>query len=66
MKAVKHLKQLGSNNSDDNIQSKLPVESVTTGDVENTKYSADIWDDESEGERREIMKSASQFILEGA
>jgi hypothetical protein len=63
---LKHLKPLGSINSDDDVQSELPVESATTGDVENTSYCDHILDDESEGERRDIMKSASLLILGGA
>jgi hypothetical protein len=42
------------------------VESATTGDVENTTYCDNILDDESEGERRDILKSASLLILGGA
>jgi hypothetical protein len=62
---LKHLKPLGSINSDDDVQSELPVESATTGDVDNISNCDHILDDESEGERRDIVRSASLLILGG-
>jgi hypothetical protein len=63
---LKHLKPQGSINSDDDVQSELPAESAITVDVENTTCCDNILDDESEGERSDILKSASLLISGGA
>jgi hypothetical protein len=63
---VKRRKPLVSINSEDDVQSELPVESAITVDVENTTCCDNIFDDESEVERSDILKSASLLILGGA
>jgi hypothetical protein len=63
---LKHLKAVVSINSDDNVQSELPIESAITVDVENTTCCDNIFDDKSEVERSDILKSASLLILGGA
>jgi hypothetical protein len=63
---LKHLKALGPINSDDDVQSELPVESAITVDVENTTCCDNIFDEESEVERSDILKSASLLISGGA
>jgi hypothetical protein len=63
---LKRLKPLVSINSEDPVQSELPVESAITADLDNTTYCENIFDDKSEVERSDILKFASLLISGGA